>query len=78
MVDQAKKQPLCEFAPAAMRIMSRSQNAVVHCALSHCRSLGRVTAVTAVSLFVPAEFHVLLAAAKDVDARDKRGHDDSI
>jgi len=44
------------------------------------RSLGRVTAVTAVSLYVPAEFHVLLAAAKDVDARDKRdkrGHDDS-
>jgi hypothetical protein len=36
-----------------------------------------VTAVTAVSLHVPAEFHVLLAAAKDVDARDKRGHDDS-
>jgi hypothetical protein len=39
-----------------------------------------VTAVTAVSLYVPAEFHLLLAAAKDVDARDKRdkrGHDDS-
>jgi hypothetical protein len=61
-----------------MGIAGRSQNVVARCALSHCRSLGRVTAVTAVSLYVPAEFHVLLAAAKDVDARDKRGHDDSI